>query len=148
MATTRDGKGWVWIRSVVNCRASRIYLRPRFGSFYNDDGNGSVKNFENNVPEDNSPELPPVGKWESLLSPPRNDEDGKAVPVEKDVKHWGPILAFTIPRRCDDDSGKGMAARGCSTLPRKMDRPPNPHAAPDSFLPMDGLLRSRLRGGE
>jgi len=146
----------VWIRGIGNCHALRVYLRPKFGSFANHN-NPSVSD-SNDIPVDNGQsdlncdyELPEMDRWDTLPLPPWSSkqnssgaEGGKLGTDQKTVKHWGPIITFAIPcQSSDEDAQKEMALHKCPPLLWKVDHPPNPHVALDSFLLMDGALHLR-----
>ncbi|KAK1743772.1 alpha-galactosidase [Skeletonema marinoi] len=64
--------------------------------------------------------------------------------VQKEVKHWGPILTFAIP--CQDDESKEPTAKDkCQPLLWKVHHPPNPNVALDSFLLMEGALNLHMQ---
>ena len=144
-----DDETTTWIRGIGNCHALRVYLRPKFGSFAssnkttdsqsntNSDENSLVADKDQNVDH----ELPDMNRWDSLPTPSWNtsDQDSKDT---KRGKHWGPIITFAIPCQGNDDTQKekDLAKHKCPPLLWKVDHPPNPHVALDSFLLMDGSL--------
>eukprot|EP00585_Thalassiosira_rotula_P007628 CAMPEP_0196150392 /NCGR_PEP_ID=MMETSP0910-20130528/31658_1 /TAXON_ID=49265 /ORGANISM="Thalassiosira rotula, Strain GSO102" /LENGTH=162 /DNA_ID=CAMNT_0041413509 /DNA_START=100 /DNA_END=585 /DNA_ORIENTATION=- len=106
------GDNVLWIRGVGKCHALRIYLRPKFGSFANnnggDDSNDSVK-------ENPQSDIPPMEKSDSLPLPPWDNQNSNSSvegkkqkwdeTAKKNVKqqHWGPILTFAIPCQSSDE---------------------------------------------
>ncbi|KAL7550061.1 hypothetical protein ACHAWF_013296 [Thalassiosira exigua] len=133
-------EGGLWIRGVGNCHALRIYLRPKFGSSASGSGGGGDDKEESGLVEGDSSDLPPMEKWDNLPSPPwtaqGNARGGSS--ETNGTKPHGPIITFAIPRAPDDE--KGSALRDCPPLLWKVDHPPNPHVAIDSWMLMDGAL--------
>lgn len=158
-------KNGVWIRGIGNCHALKVYLRPKFGSSfadYNNDVNGGGDDDENSILADKDQsvdfELPDMDKWDNLPSPSWDNSDSKEDNGdEKEMKHLGPIITFAIPcqdNSNDDDDTEKAARHNCPPLLWKVDHPPNPHVALDSFLLMDGALhlqneeKSKTEGDE
>ncbi|KAL7540605.1 hypothetical protein ACHAXR_010246 [Thalassiosira sp. AJA248-18] len=144
--TNADASGsGVWIRGIGNCHALRIYLRPKFGTLAN--GSNTVSGENEIVANNAESELHPMEKWDSIPSPPWDNENSKGGvrgdkvdTDQKNVKHWGPIITFAIPCQSNGDAVNAKALQKCPPLLWKVDHPPNPHVALDSFLLMDGAL--------
>lgn len=134
-------EGGVWIRGIGNCHALKVYLRPKFGSFTNDDIDGTSSDSNAMIDQSNSDyELPELNKWDNLSTPSwiTNTTDDRTKSNEES-KQYGPILTFAIPCQSSKD-GSDLASNKCPPLLWKVDHPPNPHVALDSFLLMDGAL--------
>ncbi|KAL9190710.1 hypothetical protein ACHAXT_000416 [Thalassiosira profunda] len=138
-AITESDESGVWIRGVGNCHALRIYLRPKFGTLSTN--NDIVDTGKSKNQDDDGYELPQQEEWDSLPSPPWSDGKGEEMDADqKNATRWGAILTFAIPCQTDGGSQNDKAIHKCPPLLWKVDHPPNPHVALDSFLVMDGAL--------
>lgn len=115
----------VWIKGIGHCHALRIYLRPKFGSSYSNRGENNIGD---NKHSDADFALPELDKWDNVPSPTWNGVQSE---------RCGPVLTFAIPCQGTGDS---KALHRCPPLLWKVDHPPNPDVAVDSFLLADGAL--------
>lgn len=127
----------VWIRGVGYCHALRIYLKPKFGSRADEieseanDLKGEASPF---VDQENEFDLPPVEQIDNLDT----KVDGCAI-----VRMHGPVLTFAVP--CQWPGEKRLAVHNCPPLLWKVEHPPNPNIAIDSFCVMNGSLQLHQR---
>lgn len=116
----------VWIKGIGQCHALRIRLRPKFGSTYSNDGE-SYRDIERSD-EKCGFALPEMDCWDNVPSPTWSSALSD---------RCGPVLTFAIPCQGEEDA---TVLHKCPPLLWKVDHPPNPNVAVDSFLLADGTL--------
>ncbi|KAL7469803.1 hypothetical protein ACHAXS_010058 [Conticribra weissflogii] len=134
----------LWLRGVGYCHALRIYLRPKFGSYAtnrNDLNDNDLINDTISHDHDAGFELPPMKPWDNSPLPPWDEKDAK-----KGDRNVGPVLTFAIPSQGTlSNSSTGGNKESCHIdkcppLLWKVEHPPNPNVAIDSFSLMEGKL--------
>jgi len=134
----------LWIRGVGYCHALRVYLKPKFGSYTtNRHDLRDHELIDDTIASDNDAgfELPPMKPWDNSPSPPWDEKD-----AEKDDRSVGPILTFAIPSQdplshsSRVDNKESFQIHKCPPLLWKVEHPPNPNVAIDSFCLMEGKL--------
>ena len=127
----------VWIRGVGYCHALRIYLKPKFGSCADIEKNDlKVEAAPFLVDQKNEFDLPPMEQFDNL-----DTKDDKSANVGR---MRGPVLTFAVP--CQWPGEKTLAVHKCPPLLWKVEHPPNPNVAIDSFCVMNGSLQLHQRG--
>ena len=127
----------VWIRGVGYCHALRIYLKPKFGS--------RADEIESEVNDLKGEAAPFVGQEDEFDLPPMEQVDNLDTKVDKSaiVGMRGPVLTFAVP--CQWPGEKTLAVHNCPPLLWKVEHPPNPNIAIDSFCVMNGSLQLHQR---
>lgn len=147
--------GGVWIQGIGKCNAIRIYLRSKIGTAaaaaggiennlqQNDEDYDSISSRNNHPPDMNKWDNLPSFPWLNLKSPSSSStESGGGYNEESTKKQgilYGPVITFAIPYQGDNELEKNGIHK-CPPLLWKVDHPPNPYVAVDSFLLMDGAL--------
>lgn len=131
----------VWIQGIGNCYALRIYLRSKF------DSNSKGKVFQDDSVPVRDYDIIDLNRWDNLPTFPWINQESKSSDEgDRESKDWGPVLTFAIPHQGGDDiTQRDRAVHKCPPLLWKVDHPPNPFVAVDSFLLMDGALHLHQR---
>jgi len=152
----KSNDGGVWIQGIGKCNAIRIYLRSKIAAAagggiennmqQNDEDYDSISSRYNHLPDMNKWDNLPSSPWQNLESSTTSSSTecgGGGGNNEESTKKqcvYGPVITFAIPYQGDNDGLEKNAMHKCPPLLWKVDHPPNPYVAVDSFLLMDGAL--------